>query len=378
MKSVSIKRYMYIDALRAFAISGVVLLHVSVWVTPESGVFQGISRAGAFGVQLFFVASALTLFLSMKGRKNETYPVTNFFIRRFFRIAPMFYCAIITYYFYNKISYDTIIPAFVSWWHVLLTALFLHGWHSETINSVVPGCWSIAVEMTFYVSIPILFSKLKGIKESLYFLFVTIILAKLFLVAFTHFMHITGNFTYYWFFSQLPVFVLGIVLYHTIEMNKDVKDKPFGIFLILASGFMLIAFLNFSCWGNLIQQYQVYAFVFCVFALGLHFYPQGIFVNRITVSIGKVSYSLYLTHFLVWDLFKKIFHGDFFIKGDLGTVIAFLMIFSVSLVVSYLTYFLIEKPGIKVGNLLIEYLDSAQSGRLKQLAFWGYRPFIRR
>ena len=52
-------------------------------------------RDSARGVELFFVVSALTLCLSSAARSNrEALPTLNFYIRRFFRIAPMFYIAI--------------------------------------------------------------------------------------------------------------------------------------------------------------------------------------------------------------------------------------------------------------------------------------------
>lgn len=39
-------------------------------------------------------------------------------------------------------------------WEVATIALFVHGFHPQSINSVVPGGWSIAVEMTFYAVFP--------------------------------------------------------------------------------------------------------------------------------------------------------------------------------------------------------------------------------
>jgi peptidoglycan/LPS O-acetylase OafA/YrhL len=36
------------------------------------------------------------------------------------------------------------------------TALFVHGFHPQSINSVAPGGWSIAIEMTFYAVFPLL------------------------------------------------------------------------------------------------------------------------------------------------------------------------------------------------------------------------------
>ena len=98
-KDIILKKYDYIDSIRGFAIFGVVLVHSSQWVAPTSSILSSIAAQGARGVQLFFIASALTLFLSMASRKQqqEEMLILSFFNRRFFRIAPAFYLAIIAY-----------------------------------------------------------------------------------------------------------------------------------------------------------------------------------------------------------------------------------------------------------------------------------------
>ena len=68
MRILSIKNYDFIDSLRGFAVLGVVLVHSSQWVAPVSEVLQNIASQGARGVQLFYIASALTLCLSMRER----------------------------------------------------------------------------------------------------------------------------------------------------------------------------------------------------------------------------------------------------------------------------------------------------------------------
>ena len=73
----------------------------------------------------------------------------EFFVRRFFRIAPAFYLAIL---FYICLGNRTVLLG-AKWhrhWQVLLTIAFLHGWYVESINAVVPGGWSIAVEVMFH------------------------------------------------------------------------------------------------------------------------------------------------------------------------------------------------------------------------------------
>jgi peptidoglycan/LPS O-acetylase OafA/YrhL len=89
-----VQKHGYIDALRGIAILGVMLVHSSEYVTPSSQALRAFAAFGAKGVQLFFIASAITLGMSWRSRSVvELTPVRNFLLRRFFRIAPMFYIA---------------------------------------------------------------------------------------------------------------------------------------------------------------------------------------------------------------------------------------------------------------------------------------------
>lgn len=171
MLKTDIKKYDYIDALRGLAILAVVLVHSSQSVAPNNAILLWLMTQGATGVQLFYIASALTLCMSWMARSShEMFPARNFFIRRFFRIAPLFYIAILFYISVNGFSPDYWSPNGIKWWFAPTTALFLHGFHPETINSVVPGGWSIAVEMSFYLILPFLIVKIKSIKTCLFFL----------------------------------------------------------------------------------------------------------------------------------------------------------------------------------------------------------------
>ncbi|UFW43506.1 hypothetical protein BcanWSM471_10700 [Bradyrhizobium sp. WSM471] len=50
---------------------------------------------------------------------------------------------------------------------MILTATFLHGFWPDSVNSVVPGDWSIAAEMTFYLVFPLLITAF-GSRRHLY------------------------------------------------------------------------------------------------------------------------------------------------------------------------------------------------------------------
>ena len=59
----------YIDALRAFAILGVLMVHCNQYgANIYPALIENVFNKGALGVQLFYIASAFTLFLSLSQR----------------------------------------------------------------------------------------------------------------------------------------------------------------------------------------------------------------------------------------------------------------------------------------------------------------------
>lgn len=83
-KTITPKKYAYIDALRGIAILGVVSLHCAQAVPAQNGLLRGLMLSGVRGVQLFYIASAITLCMSWHARrKDEAFPISNYFLRRF-------------------------------------------------------------------------------------------------------------------------------------------------------------------------------------------------------------------------------------------------------------------------------------------------------
>src|SRR5206468_2969412 len=140
-------------------------------LSSVNGHLMNLFIFGRYGVQLFFFASAFTIFYSYHNRFNkETNPDLKFIIRRFFRIAPLYYLAILFYYFVKN-------PDVLYWSGgrpvglklVVLNILFLHGFNVYANNSVVPGGWSIAVEMVFYCLVPLLYRIIKNLNTAVIF-----------------------------------------------------------------------------------------------------------------------------------------------------------------------------------------------------------------
>ena len=90
-------KLLYVDTMRGWAILMVIACHQALPFRHLFLPIQLLAAYGQTGVFLFFVTSSFTLCNSAIERQNESNPTRNFFIRRFFRIAPLYYLGILLY-----------------------------------------------------------------------------------------------------------------------------------------------------------------------------------------------------------------------------------------------------------------------------------------
>ncbi len=244
----------------------------------------------------------------------------------------MFYLGVLIYFWLNGFASQYWAPNGIKWWFIPLTMGFAHGWSPETINSLVPGGWSIAIEFTFYLIVPILFQKIKGIQSSLLFILISFFVGKVLSLFVSNILashyaadqqYMVRNFVDLWIFSQLPVFGFGIFVFFMINRFKTVKRQFIGVVLFIISIFLAAAFLQIYTYQSFNPQYIAYGFVFSLLALALHFSNIPIIDNPIFRWIGKLSFSIYILHFVVLKLLMIAFNGLFPITGDPGTLIIF-------------------------------------------------------
>lgn len=351
----------YIDALRGIAVLLVILVHVGQYTTNIDNKFaQQIIENGARGVQLFFVASAFTLFLSYSNRyKNENNLILNYTIRRFFRIAPMYYLGIIYFIFQNGLGprYWLADQLNITYTNILANILFLHGIYPYWINSVVPGGWSITVEIFFYTLVPLLFKYVTNTNRAILF-FSTCFIGSLAMNYILKNMlpisseRLWNEFLFLWFPNQLPVFALGILGYFLV-IKRDYVVNPFNLFLMLIFAFL---HLNFSFIPNHIQFGLLFLVLIVILSV------RGLFfINKFTIEFGKVSYSAYLSHFAILFWLNKLGFLNFIKKPfslweslmNLGC--NFLIVLVITYLISKGLVNLIEKPFQKFGVKLIEW-----------------------
>lgn len=369
----------WVDALRGLAIFAVLICHAGQQVENLPSFLGNLTYQGAMGVQLFYMISAFTLFLSLANRKKtEKKPLINFFIRRFLRIAPLFYCAIAFYVLTTGMgpSYWVEDGKSITIPNLITHLTFTNGWHPYWINSLVPVGWSIAIEVPFYLIVPYLFKKIKTINQAFWLTLIVLLMSKLinYLLSQNPLIadrQIWDLFLVYWLPSQLPFFALGIILYFllfdTIKQQnssqfylKSQLNKTITPLFLISLSLAVFSYISKTQLGMLGFLYGIALLRLAVF---LSQHSVFLLVNKFWCHLGKISYSAYLTHLIVLYVVKNFLQKALpLLNLNLPPNVNLLLLLALLLVgtiaISEITYKFIELPGLQLGRTLIAKIES--------------------
>jgi peptidoglycan/LPS O-acetylase OafA/YrhL len=352
------------DALRGWAILGVVMIHCAQ-IFPDLGRHvRAFADSGQYGVQLFFIISALTICLTygrdIEGRPTPFAATVGWYAKRFFRIAPLYYYGMAVYalifHAMARLGSHIEIP---DAWAYFFNVLFLHTWVPSAQNNVVPGGWSIGAEMVFYAVVPLIFLKLRHP--------LGLIAAFVGAIAFADGIGKSlaapldpdeTDFLYYWFPTQLPVFLAGMILYR-IFGERLWRERTVGRGLDRACclAFVPLAALglylgNYGYWNTILSA-SVFGVAFCCLVVMAKGRLEAVLVNPLTVALGRISYSVYINHFIFVFMVRAVSKRTEVLAGLSPAVKlagSFLWVAALSCVLSLATYRLIETPGIDFGR----------------------------
>lgn len=353
----------FIDAVRGVAILLVVLVHQSgavADIAPLSALGHQIGEYGHMGVQMFFVASALTLGLSYARRRTEDQALVRFYVRRLFRIAPMYWLAI-GLYFIIAVAITRSSEAFTPL-NVAANATFIHGFVPGAINDVVPGGWSIAGEMFFYAWFPAAFVAAAWVYDRhgvwpliiiTGLVFGTYAVAWHVIPQFTVYQITRGNIFYYWAPAQIPVFLIGLTGYFAWRTWTPAKA---GVNL---TAFTLLTAATVLMWQS--GYIAAFAWVPSIAAVSFVFLLRGLAtLSRLPSwlqEVGRASYSMYILHFIVVWFGAPIairWVADFVPTGDAVLLITYPMTALVAFGMAWISTRTIEAWGIDQGRKLIQ------------------------
>lgn len=344
-----------IDAIRGWAILAVIALHVAT-ATPPAAFLMPIAHEGGRGVQLFFIASALTLAMSHYQRIGEPRQLGSYFIRRLFRIVPLYYSAAIFWICWSNAGLPASGNVDTSSVAITSTFLFANGFHPTLINSIVPGGWSVVVEMNFYLLLPIVFCYVTDLRSAIKMglgngaVGLAAGIAGYYLAPYfwqgNDLVDARGLYAAFWLPISLPAFMAGLVVYFVYRDNAwpwASSKKALGAACLT----MLVL-----CYAPVPLKNILFIPPLSVFVLALLKEAPKLFVNRFTEYIGKISFSAYFVHFGMIELAVAYVPGEF-------QKFAYLLPLTIAMTVigSLLTYNGIEEPGRRIGRRVIKWFQ---------------------
>ncbi|VTX70269.1 O-acetyltransferase OatA [Haemophilus influenzae] len=345
----SIKYHPEIDGLRAIAVISVIIYHLNEnWLS-----------GGFLGVDIFFVISGFLITgIIITEIQQNSFSFKQFYTRRIKRIYPAFITvmalvsliasAIFIYNDFNQLRKTIeLATAFLSNFYLGLT----QGYFDLSANeNPVLHIWSLAVEEQYYLIFPlILILAYKKFREIKALFIITLIL--FFILLATSF--IPANFykevlhqpnIYYLSNLRFPELLVGslLAIYHNLS-NKVQLSKQVNNILAILSTLLLFSCL-FLMHNNIAFIPGVTLILPCIFtALIIHTTSQNNIIklclsNKVIVFIGKISYSLYLYHW-IFIAFAYYITGEKQINNQSIAIVTVLTI-----IFSVLSYYLIEQP----------------------------------
>jgi peptidoglycan/LPS O-acetylase OafA/YrhL len=366
-----------LEGLRGLASLWVVLGHICILASFHFPILSD----PAIGVDLFILLSGYLMAKNYVERKEKepwtsTATFKKFWLRRFFRIAPLYYMLLIIVigfgnyfgeardvigHFYSETQTNSSRYSDSSFLNVFTHVTFLFGFLPKfSFNTVLPD-WSIGLEMQFYFLFPfIMLAVMKlGFARACYTVIILCAIAKyLFPNYFAAFpmpsmiliklhLFIAGMFiaeairrknVWYVIFALVTAFGS---MYMPNEVKKYHLIAQFGMILMMAA--ILWPRHEGSTWTNVLRL------------------PRWMLTNKVSVYMGDVSYSVYLLHLLiVLPVVAFLLANTQF--SELSPIMRFIAASAIIIPLTYgvaaLLYKFIEKPGIRLGKYIISRSDA--------------------
>lgn len=306
-------------------------------------------QGGYTGVTFFFVLSGFVLTWAV--RPGDTAP--KFWRRRFFKIYPNHLLTFVAAF----ILLAVVTKAAVNGWDGVLNLLLLQSWHTDlnVRGSFNPVAWSLSCEALFYFSFPFVIKLINRIRpERLWSWTILTAVAMISIPSFAALLP-SGQvflpmgftdwelwFAYYFPPVQLLTFVFGILM-AKIVLTGQRLPLGFGGATALAVG----AYFVTPVFG------PVYMFTaVSVVPLGLLIAAAAVadterrptfLGNKVMVWLGDISFAFYMWHFLVLAYGHHLL-GAGENWSTLTAVAVMVLLFAVTVVLSWLTFAFFEQP----------------------------------
>jgi len=340
-------RFGAVDGLRGYLALFAFIHHfVLTWYWRNTGDWNYLPESyfnniGYVGVHIFFMITGF-LFVSKLLRDSGNTNWFRLYKSRIFRIYPLYLVAlvVISFIVFYQSSFQVnveplkIIKQYVKW--------FIY--HGSTINDfgnttqINAGVhWTLKYEWVFYLSLPFIAAVMARGSVAVVVLLLSV------WVLFFYPQQIVSISTFYF----LLFAVGGLTAYFSLlelPFAERMKSAGWSVAAILG----LLAGIFYPDSQSLVHVLSISLF-FVPVALGNDMF--GLFMNRASILLGEISYSIYLLHGIVLYVLFSLVLSQYPVNTSLFDFLYVMPLVSLLVIItSTLTFLMIEKPCINYGR----------------------------
>jgi peptidoglycan/LPS O-acetylase OafA/YrhL len=326
------------DGLRGIGFLLVITAHI-----PSVPLFNALQ--GWTGVWVFFVISGylLTMLMMREEKRHGHVAFGPFLIKRFFRIVPSYWVAILIYWL-ACFTLPALADEYAPFMARLPYYLTFNPEYAHTdVFTIFVHSWTVGIELKFYLLFPpIVFL---AVKEPNWRVGITAVAAAL-LIA-------DGSFHA----QSYCAILFGALLAFLLERRRGYATMTALTRVPAAIPLGLVAVLLFSLrYGEFLLAVAIVATYLVAYVTLQQGAPFRLLQWEPLVYLGRRSYGAYLLHVLMIHIGYMMFGNDSALGGILTACVCLLL----TIPAAELLYRLIERPGAELGRRIIGSMAPAR------------------
>ncbi|UKD58630.1 acyltransferase [Amycolatopsis sp. FU40] len=311
-----------------------------------------LSRTGYLGVSFFFVLSGFIL--TWTARPDDT--AARFYRRRLVKIYPNHFLTWLA-----GLLLMVWAGTAVTTGNTLPSMFLVQSWSPDfdVLMGTNGPSWSLACELLFYLSFPLLLPLLRKIPAARLWAAAAVVAAAVWLVPLisqlgpdspvSPFQPVSWWkywFTYFMPASRLFEFVMGIVMALIVQKGRWIGMRRTTAFLLLGVAYVLQVALPDS-WGLVAPVVLPLGLAVAAGAVADTTGQRSVFATKTMVWLGEVSFAFYLVHILVFDygpIGLATHPGAEHARATPVSIGLIVLTFGLSLLFGWLLYSFVERP----------------------------------
>jgi peptidoglycan/LPS O-acetylase OafA/YrhL len=331
------------DGLRAFAAFSVVIFHVLYqphYMEGKGELYKSVVISGSSMVQVFFVISGYFIFESIKSISNGFQnPHLVFFLKRFFRIIPVWILVLTIMLVKGEISWPGYFANLVFYFGDMRTG--------SPLYTFVPG-WSLQVEVLFYLLCALFLKQVSALKLTrIILLWILAVCTSIIWSDYANSQSIGIELKTSFVLANLSYFVSGFAIASAAPSFSTKKtffrrSLFLGVEIFAVIAFLLTAMINLKIGSALhvTAPLLVFAVVYPGSFLG------AALSNRLLAKAGLISYGVYLLQLQGMAYSGRWFNPSGRFQEAMGAV-------AVTIVFAAIAFFTVERPAQRLCSYLI-------------------------